>query len=297
MWTGNKFIAALLLLYPISAWGFATSDGLSTANYDGINLKRGPTAPPYQGPGDIVAGATGWWGLRAYSAAKAGTKAVRLRRDSDQIEQDFNTLANGSLDTASITTFKGAANLFVSKLYDQTGGSVGDLVQATTTNQPSFVLADFGSFPDMRFASQALATASLALTEPFTFVGVNIFTGAAVAQSWEGSGTQLAGHTTTANQLRLYNNFNEVHATATDNAWHGIQFVFNGAASNAVVDGVSTIGNDGGAAIASTPLNFGQDNYGELWTGKQTEMGLWLIAFSTPQITAMNTNIHTYWGF
>src|SRR4051812_24758284 len=80
----------------------------------------------YVGPGDIVAGATGWWGLRAYTAASIGANAVRLREDSAfQSEQDFATIAGGGLDLAAIAAFKAlhsATNLFVTKLYDQSAG-------------------------------------------------------------------------------------------------------------------------------------------------------------------------------
>ena len=60
----------------------------SAASAQWFPMASGPTgaAPAYTGPGDIVASATAWYGLRAYNAAivTTGTQAlVNLRRSSD----------------------------------------------------------------------------------------------------------------------------------------------------------------------------------------------------------------------
>src|SRR5262245_22962763 len=91
---------------------------------------------PYEGPGDIVSGAAMWVGLRAYSSASIGSNAVRLRRDGDSSEQDFATVSGGGLDLSAISTFLAgvappSTNLFVSKLYDQSGNS-RDLANVAT---------------------------------------------------------------------------------------------------------------------------------------------------------------------
>src|SRR5262249_30795804 len=111
--------------------------------------------------------------LRAYTRASIGGNAIRLRRDSDSGEQDFVTITGGGLDLASITSFKGAANLFVTKLYDQTGGG-RDLIQATAANQPAFILAALGSNPVIRFdgagSGHALTqSGNITQAQPITF--------------------------------------------------------------------------------------------------------------------------------
>lgn len=70
----------------------------------GVGQQVGVT---YQGPGDVVSGATAWYGLRAYNAAYAtGTnKAINVRRASDNTTQDINILTTGALDIASANTF------------------------------------------------------------------------------------------------------------------------------------------------------------------------------------------------
>lgn len=53
----------------------------------------------YQGPGDIVSGASGWWGLRAYNNAyaAAGSNAVMLYRTSDLTYAIVPVTATGDL--------------------------------------------------------------------------------------------------------------------------------------------------------------------------------------------------------
>lgn len=67
------------------------------------------------------------------------TVAIRVRRSSDNTEQDIGFTAN-SLDTASLATFVGANSAYVTKFYDQTGNGF-DMVQATSTKQPRIVNA------------------------------------------------------------------------------------------------------------------------------------------------------------
>ena len=51
----------------------------------------------YTGPGNIVAGATAWWGLRANSLATIGGNAVDLVRE-DAANLTVATVAGGGLD-------------------------------------------------------------------------------------------------------------------------------------------------------------------------------------------------------
>src|SRR5262245_58207115 len=87
----------------------------------------------YVGPGDVVASATVWWGLRAYSNATKGTNAIRVRRASDSSESDITTLSTGALDIASLNTFLSNTWGAVTKFYDKIGSN--DQAQATPANQ------------------------------------------------------------------------------------------------------------------------------------------------------------------
>ncbi len=62
---------------------------------------------------------------------------VRVRRSSDNAEQDFG-FVNDVVDMASIITFCGAGNGFVTTWYDQSGNGK-HVTQATAGNQPQII--------------------------------------------------------------------------------------------------------------------------------------------------------------
>jgi hypothetical protein len=255
----------------------------------------------YIGPGDIVPGATGWWGLRAYKGALVGTKCVRLRRDSDNTESDFNTLLDGTLDTASITTFKGSANLFVTKLYDQSVNGP-DLVQVTMANQPSFTLNGLGSLPIMSFA--AASSTALSATSP----GVTIaqpFSVSAVARSsptntgktiWGTAGPNNQMQFSAANQVMIYTG-TALIATAADNTYHALGGLFNSTSSDMNVDGTPTTGDAGTQGLSNSVVVIGAwGGGGGYMDGQILEVGVWPSNIDS-SFAALSTNQHTYWGF
>lgn len=63
---------------------------------------------------------------------------IRVRRSSDNAEQDIGYLTDGSLDTAALASFVGANSAFIVIWYDQ-AGSANDLSQATAANQARIV--------------------------------------------------------------------------------------------------------------------------------------------------------------
>lgn len=64
---------------------------------------------------------------------------IRVRRSSDNTEQDIGYAADGSLDTAALLSFTGAGNGFLTKIYAQTGSK--NLVNGTAASQPRIVNA------------------------------------------------------------------------------------------------------------------------------------------------------------
>lgn len=79
--------------------------------------------------------ATAAYSLRKLRTAYTGA-AIRVRRSSDNAEQDIGFVGN-DLDTASLLTFVGAGNGFVTTWYDQQGSN--NLTQATSSAQPQIV--------------------------------------------------------------------------------------------------------------------------------------------------------------
>ena len=113
------------------------------------------------------------WFLQALIGGYTGA-LVRVRRSSDNTEQDIGQGSGGLLDTSGLLSFCGAGSGFVRTLYGQVG--VDDLEQATTTAQPMIVnsgsLVTLGGEPAMDFdgtddflASSAAISSFLAAAE------------------------------------------------------------------------------------------------------------------------------------
>jgi hypothetical protein len=112
--------------------GYANS--MFTATH-GILARAGGT-PPAALLLDTYTGASAAYSLRQLRTAYSGS-AIRVRRSSDNAEQDFGFVSN-DLDTASLLTFCGVGNGFVTTWYDQSGNA-NDATQATAANQPQIV--------------------------------------------------------------------------------------------------------------------------------------------------------------
>jgi len=79
------------------------------------------------------------YSLRALNSAYTGP-AIKVRRSSDNEEQDINFLYDGSLNTESLLSFVGAGDGFVTIRYDQSGNG-NDLTNISAVNQPKIVLS------------------------------------------------------------------------------------------------------------------------------------------------------------
>lgn len=254
---------------------------------------------PYAGPGDVVSGARSWWGLRAYTLALVGNTVIRLRRDSDNAEQDFVTVSGGGLDLASITSFQGAANLFVVTLYDQLLVASSDLTNSTAGTQLQFIPSGIGAKPIIRCTATLFVRSGsdIQMTQPYTISWAGKRTGAFTTATgvlgetngefsgFEGSTNTIFGQCTT-----------HITGTAADNSFHAIQFVANGASSDININGTTNVGNAGsanyGGAGSRTDVNVSRATVADL-----LEFGLWDNGFSGAESSAMSANQHTFWGF
>jgi hypothetical protein len=75
--------------------------------------------------------------LRLLDSTYTGS-AIRVRRSSDNTEQDIGFNVFGELDTVSLTAFAGVGDAFCKVWYDQSGSS-NDATQTTTADQPKIV--------------------------------------------------------------------------------------------------------------------------------------------------------------
>jgi hypothetical protein len=143
-----------------------------------------------------------------------------------------------------------------------------------------------------------LATSTFTLAQPFTVNTVAKRTGGFT--SWGYSVLSEAapiglGWTNIANTA-VMNGGAQLNGAATDNVFHSSQHVFNSASSNLSVDAVSNIGN-GGTLTMDNVLQIGGQQQGAIPNADIGEVGIWGIAFTPANSSAISANQHSFWGF
>jgi hypothetical protein len=245
----------------------------------------------YQGQGDVLSGASFYYGLRGYTCTYAGpgnNPAIDIRRASDSTTTTINILASGFLDTTTATIFCAATTCFVSKWYDQSGNGL-HAIQATTANQPQ-----------LSFTCSGISTACL------TFSGSQWLAGgtSTIAPNWiismvvewstfgkwffgAGSGGAAFGDYNAVNVFSyLMNTAGLDTFAAASNAFHSIQPGY----STSFGQGIVNI--DGSQNGTSIPINLGITSpwtVGSLtgsesanaFTGEMEEIGAWPVGTTT----------------
>lgn len=269
-------------------------------------------AAGYTGPIDIVASPTAWWGLRAGSSAKRGTKAANLCNSGDAACADVNSdVTTGTFPNTptigAITCGSGANQCTVKTLYDQSGNA-NDITNATEANRLRFTPSCIGSLPCMTGSgsSQWIGTANTNSTQaqPYTQVVAARRTsgtaeGHALGMSDSG-GSNVAGiyFYPVSGDLSCRDPTDNFITGLAENTFHAIQNIGNGASGNCNVDGVTST-TDQGSGAAGLSFAFGAKNYtgNTAILGQALEAGFWPSAFSSGNLTSMNSNIKTFWGY
>jgi hypothetical protein len=86
---------------------------------------------------DLYPSAAAAYSVRKLRNAYSGS-AIRVRRSSDNTEQNIGFTALGNLDTTALTSFCSGTNGFVTTWYDQSGNGANS-TQTTAANQPQIV--------------------------------------------------------------------------------------------------------------------------------------------------------------
>ena len=144
---------------------------------------------------DNYPGASVAYSLRKVRTAYTGS-AIRVRRSSDNTEQDIAFDSNGNLNTTSLLAFVGSGSGYVVKWYDQSGNN-NSLFKTSATNQPRIVNAGvvetIGGKPAVRWITIGNVEHLMGLTTGLTnvqsvFMNITYLSGAGMAP--------LLGHTT-----------------------------------------------------------------------------------------------------
>lgn len=229
----------------------------------GIISSFPPAFSSYTGPGDITS-FDFWAGVRAYSGAYAASNgnAFDLRRSSDNATMTATVLSNGDLDTATISAWAGADTIFITKAYNQSGGSAAHVTQVTAANQLTLVLSGgLGSKPYILVT----ATKFLSSTSTFASTGTVSFSTVAyrngnniirfISNNGDGSNVFAANDQSTANRWMLKRGAattTRLNVVASDSTWHVGQAVMNGASSVVQIDGSDTTGSVTADTVTAT---------------------------------------------
>lgn len=256
---------------------------------------------------------------------------VRVRRSSDNVEQDFSgSGASGAVDASAVAAFCGAGDGFLTTIYDQSG-LARNLTQATTTNQPLVVSAGVaqtqngrlwavfnGSVSSRRMtvsgstahyksfhdgtSSTLYCVFNVVNDANFKVMFGNIITGTDIGFRVYTTGTEQP-------YIAVQNASGEVvGAQKTQIAATNVMTVFvdadNATAANREegwLDGVLMTGDNAltgtpSTANASRDFNFGSGATGSLpWNGAIGELAMW-SQDQTASRTAWEANVKAFWG-
>ncbi len=92
----------------VEFWGAMLNVGASANDYVKVDpsISGSTPTPAYSGFGDVFGDVTAYYSLRKFTEAET-LNAIRVRRSSDDTEQDIGFDANGDLDTTSLLDFVG----------------------------------------------------------------------------------------------------------------------------------------------------------------------------------------------
>jgi hypothetical protein len=256
---------------------------------------------------DDYPGAAAAYSLRKLDKDYTGD-AVRVRRASDNTEQDIGFDSNGDLDTSALATFCSGTNGFVKTWYDQSGNS-NDATQTTTTNQPKIydsstgVVTENGK-PAVTYTSGTgvmlqSANFASALSQPTTWfaVGASNNTGGEFMFSGgnASSDSQAFGTRTTTFQINAGIQINTT--TSMDANQHVWSIVFNGASSNAWQDGSQVVTNQNAGSNGITRMTIFNLAFSPTLPWEKTIQEIILYGSNeTSNQAGIETNINDYYS-
>jgi hypothetical protein len=279
----------------------------------GKYIKVGPRVyggVPFVGILDTYPNAQIAYSVRKLSNSYAGS-AIRVRRSSDNTEQDIGFTSAGDLDTTALTTFCGAGNGFVTTWYDQSG-NINNATQSTAANQPQIVSSGSMILENLKPTISFLSGLSGLNFNTFTASSVNMFMivktkndpptdpnsgfvkfgtqgGSSVVNHFPYSDSNIyddtfsttrrmiGNPTTPLNQLNIYN----VLSTSTEwTAYLNINQIFT--------TGTNTVGINASPKIGSKDIAYGMNNF-------ISEIIIYPSNQSSNR-TGISTNINTYYG-
>lgn len=246
---------------------------------------------------DLYSGSSVAYSLRKLSSTYSGN-CIRVRRSSDNAEQNIGFVSN-VLDTASLLTFVGANNGFVTTWYDQSGNNI-NATQTVASSQPlivsSGVLNVVNNKPSVYFNNKFL-NMNFSSVNNQTYFTVTKFNsvGAYLSRVFGPGGSmhQLYQHSTS--KYAMYNGGTGFFSTMnTDTNQKTIGTYWNtGSTSKLYFNGVlDATGNSGSQTDTTTTLG----SASQTSTLEIQEHLSWQLDY-TSNMLSLSTNQKDYYGF
>lgn len=248
-------------------------------------------ASPLTGPADggVTPPLDSVTAVRAYSVSRqlrtayAGS-AIRVRRSSDDAEQDIG-FSGGVLDTASLLSFVGAGDGFITTVYDQSGNAENS-TQSTAAGQPqivaSGVLNEQASKAGMEMRVGAASWMQFATpgAQPLTFLAAAYWNGTASGNRYMHDGdlvsARLALYFTSGRTFIASAGTNLTSSAISTDAQMIVTAVEYNSTSSAIrLNGSADAAGDAGTQTAATNCRWGHayvNNSIFNWLGLQHEL-------------------------
>ncbi len=282
--------------------------GSGSFTFTGQDATLTKSAAAYQGPGDVLSGWLTWYSpARAYSAAFAATGGaiMDIVDGSGANQTTINILATGFVDLVTLNAWivlHGTAH--VKTLYDQSGNS-RNVTNATVSQMPTITQSALNGLPGLT----GTAAANSNMTSTATFTRASPYSWAAVAKRTANNTTlqALIGSSGALNvSMGFHSTANTVYVdgsgsskitlgSVTDNSFHAIQGVVNGASSIIAADGTESTGSAGSTGFSTNTSRIMRFAGGSSMDGMWMEGGMYPGAFTGGgggQISSINSNAH-----
>ena len=251
----------------------------------------------------------------AYSAARRLSSTytgslIRVRRSSDNAEQDIGYTVGNLLDESALTTFVGANNGFVTKWYDQSGNG-RDVIRIFAVDQPRIVLSgtietdgskpsvNFDGYKPMIYSTGVAYSAAAILGKVTTQNLINYVVGG--VSGGTDNGLYYNGTLGGGNIFGAFDGTNSVSSNIGDLnrnlGWFNMKLsrmyvsknggsLFDGTFSNSIIFGGNTLNGLGGRDVGTDGLYF---------KGKIQEAVFWSSEQSANE-SGIKSNINTFYS-
>jgi hypothetical protein len=240
------------------------------------------------------------YSLRLISSTYYDRFAIRVRRSSDNAEQDIGFVGD-TLDTASLLSFAGAGSAFVTRWYDQSGNQ-NHVTQSTAANQPRIVnsgtIDTVNGKPALYFSG---TSSTLNINTNVTYTANNVVFVAKTDPSPNGyAAVYTGGGNTRIIRLELTNTYYRlVGVTADSNDFYfNSTMFFNGATPSSANNGTNqhlVFANNGSPSTLNSMVGIGSYNNSGFWKGHIQELVVFTQNVSSSRAT-IESNINSHYS-